>query len=382
MHSWTRERERALFLVSPAATPCGVEMFARGAVRFSKPNGLDATCFKLDGRFSEIAPLWAALVRVDALIVNLPMVAWKRTLFAPALALFLARLQGVRTIVTLHEWADLDWRRRLVLSFYVVFAKTVLFSSPYVRAQFARSLLGWAPFSTGLMPIPANIAPPSRLIRTPLCERLAAEKAQGRLILGHFGSIYPKKQSTFVLNVAAELKRMGRDVFVVFIGGFIRDGANVEAQFHARATALGLSDDVLVTGYIETDAEIYSIFDLVDVFAYSFAEGLTSRRGSILACLQAGRPTLVNRSANADEFEHHPSFQAAIGRSALRLLPTSADAKVFANAINALDLSRKPEPIALFEQGWRDATLAIKRAMSYRPGARNVGSVVGREPTP
>jgi glycosyltransferase involved in cell wall biosynthesis len=381
MLSWKREPERALFLVSPAATPCGVEMFARGAVRFSKLNGLDAACFALDGHFSEIAPLWTALARVDALIVNLPMVAWKRSLLAPALALFLARVRGVRTVVTLHEWADLDWRRRFALRFYVVLAQTILFSSPYVRAQFAHGFLSWLPISTGLVPIPANIARPSQLIRTPFSERLAAEKARGRLILGHFGSIYSKKQSTFVLDVAAELKRMGRDVFVVFIGGFIRDSGNFEPKFHARAATLGLGDDVLVTGYIETDAEIYSIFDFVDVFAYSFAEGLTSRRGSILACLQAGRPVLVNRSANVDEFEHHPSFQAAIGRSALRLLPTSADAKVFANAIDTLDLSSKPEPIVLFEQGWRDAVLAIKRAISYQPGARNLGDV-GREPAP
>jgi glycosyltransferase involved in cell wall biosynthesis len=365
MLSWSREPERALFLVSRTATPCGVEMFVRGAVQSSDANGLDASCFALDGRFSEIAPLWAALARVDALIANLPMVAWKRTFLAPVLALFLARLRRVRTIVILHEWADLDWRRRFVLSFYAVFAETILFSSPYVRGQFDRGLVGWAPFSAGLVPIPPNMAPPSRLIHSPLCERLSTEKARGRLILGHFGSIYSKKQSTFVLDVAAELKRMGRDVFVVFIGGFIRDSGNFEPRFHARAAALGLSDDVLVTGYIETDAEIYSIFDLVDVFAYCFAEGLTSRRGSILACLQAGRPVFVNRSADANEFEHHPSFQVAIAQSALRLLQTSADAKMFADAIDRLDLSRKPEPIALFEQGWRDAILAIKRAMSY-----------------
>ena len=80
---WYQEPQR------PAAS-----MFARGAVRSSRPNGFDATCFTLDGHFSEIAPLWAALARVDALIVNLPMVAWKRTFLAPALALFLARLQA------------------------------------------------------------------------------------------------------------------------------------------------------------------------------------------------------------------------------------------------------------------------------------------------
>ncbi|HYC25372.1 MAG TPA: glycosyltransferase, partial [Roseiarcus sp.] len=302
--------------MSRAATPCGVEMFARGAVRCSKPNGLDATTFTLEGRFSEIGPLWTALTRSDALIVNLPMVAWKRTFLAPALALFLARMRGVRAIVVLHEWGDLNWRRRFVLAFGLVFAQTILFSSPHVRSQFARGLLGRAPFATGLAPIPANIARPPRPIRTALCERLASEKARGKLIIGHFGSIYPKKQSTFVLDVVAELRRMRRDVFVVFVGGFVRDGGDVETKFQARASALSLKDDVLVTGYIHTDAEIYAIFELVDVFVYCFAEGLTSRRGSILACLQSGRPLVVNGPRHPGEFDHHRSFRKAMAAPA------------------------------------------------------------------
>jgi hypothetical protein len=33
MLSWKRERKRALFLLSATATPCGVEMFARGSLK-------------------------------------------------------------------------------------------------------------------------------------------------------------------------------------------------------------------------------------------------------------------------------------------------------------------------------------------------------------
>ena len=382
MFSWKREGERALFLVSATPTPCGVEMFARGRLKSSAANGIDGVGFALNGRLGEITSLWTALADVDALIVNFPMVAWKRTLLAPALALLSARLRGVRTIVTLHEWADLDWRRRLVIGAYLLFAQTVLFSSPHVRAQFARSLFGWAPFATGLVPIPANIARPSQLTPTALSDRLAVEKSKGRLILGHFGSIYPRKQSSFVLDVAAELKLLRRDVFVVFIGGFVRDSGRVEAEFRARASALGLSDDVLVTGYVEKDAEIYRLFESVDVFAYSFAEGLTSRRGSILACLQSGRPLVVNQPGSANEFDHHPSFRLAMAGTAIRLVPTLSTAKDFATVINAMDLSRKPEPIALFEESWRDAALAIRKAMSFRPAARSVARLIGRKPTP
>jgi hypothetical protein len=147
MSVWSQRANGAvLFLLSASKTPCGVEMFARGLLQSCRAIGVDGRAATLIGRLRETPRLWKAIGDAGALVVSLPVVAWKRALLMPALALLLARLRGARTIVVMHEWADLDWRRRMVIACYLLLAETVLFSSPMVRAQFERSLIGWLPF--------------------------------------------------------------------------------------------------------------------------------------------------------------------------------------------------------------------------------------------
>ena len=46
-------------------------------------------------------------------VCNFPIVAWKRVMFRPLLALAIARLRGRRVILIQHEWAGLHWLRRI-----------------------------------------------------------------------------------------------------------------------------------------------------------------------------------------------------------------------------------------------------------------------------
>jgi glycosyltransferase involved in cell wall biosynthesis len=200
-------------------------------------------------------------------------------------------------------------------------------------------------------------------VSTGAVERLRKQRESGRFIVGQFGSIYPKKQASFLLEVACDARNRNLDVFVVFIGGFVKGLDNGEAQFLSRVKELGLEDFVLVTGYIETDAEIFSLFDAVDVFVYAFNEGLSSRRGSVLACLQSGRPVLVNAPIGRDEFAHHPVFQDLIGRGALLFVPSNASTSEFAGAI--VEVSRRPSLTMpeIFTTAWQDAAIALRKAL-------------------
>jgi glycosyltransferase involved in cell wall biosynthesis len=350
-------------LASPSKAPCGVEMFARGLARAAAELGLDSRSVAVAGRWGDAPALWRALAGAGALVVNLPVVAWKRALLTPLLALAIGRLRGARTVVVLHEWADLHPLRRASISVYLLLAQVVLFSSPTVRDELLRTPLGRLPFAVGLAPIPPNIAPPSARLRSPAVARIEAERAEGRLVLGHFGSIYPKKQSTFVLDVAHALQAMNREVFVVFIGGFVKASDDAEARFFARARELGLDASIMVTGYVDSDAEIFALFDAVDLFVYSFAEGLTSRRGSVLTCLESGRPVVVNAARRQSEFDHHPVFRRLIAQGALQFAPTDAAPADFAQAIEAIGAERRVETPEIFAPAWRDAAAALRAAL-------------------
>jgi glycosyltransferase involved in cell wall biosynthesis len=350
-------------LVSPSKAPCGVEMFARGLARAAGEVGLDSRSVAVAGRWGDAPALWRALAGAGALVVSLPVVAWKTALLTPLLALAIARLRGARTIVVLHEWADLHPLRRAFVSAYLLFAQVVLFSSPTVRDEFLSSPVGRLPFALGLAPIPPNIAPPKARLRSPAVERVEAERARGRLVLGHFGSIYPKKQSTFVLDVAQALQGMNREVFVVFIGGFVKASDDAEARFFAHARELGLEASIMVSGYIESDAEIFALFDAVDLFVYSFTEGLTSRRGSVLTCLESGRPVIVNAAKSESEFDHHRLFRGLIAQGALQIVPINAAPADFARAIDAIGADRRAVAPEIFAPAWRDAAVALRAAL-------------------
>jgi glycosyltransferase involved in cell wall biosynthesis len=362
----SRVNRRIVFLVSPSPTPCGIEMFARGLACAVGRAGRDAQCVAVTGERGDAGSVWRALAGARAIVVSLPVVAWKRALLTPLLALALARARGARTIVVLHEWADLHPLRRAFLSIYLLFAQTILFSSPIVREAYARSALGRLSFAGGLMPIPPNIAPPEARNGSPLLERIRKERACGSLIIGHFGAIYPKKQSTFVLDVAHALEASGRKAFAAFIGGFVKANDNVEELFLAHAQRLNLESSIAVSGYVESDAEIFALFDAVDVFVYSFAEGLTSRRGSILTCMESGRPVIVNAPRYAGEFDHHPTFRNLIARGALRLLPPDANPGDFAQAIFAL-VAPPASNSDMFRLAWRDAAAALCVAIDAWP---------------
>jgi glycosyltransferase involved in cell wall biosynthesis len=121
-----------------------------------------------------------------------------------------------------------------------------------------------------------------------LRQRLAAAREGGQLVIGHFGSIYPGKQPNALLNIGAILKQRGLKPLIVYIGSFIRGVDKVEQEFHARAAELGMSDDVIVSGYVASDHEVFGLFSEVDAFCYPLDEGLTARLAPRNGCKQSG----------------------------------------------------------------------------------------------
>jgi glycosyltransferase involved in cell wall biosynthesis len=362
--SSSRSAVRALFLISPSTTPCGVEMFTRRLAGTWTDIGLVKESVVIGGGFHDIFAVRKALDVADAVVVNFPIVAWKRVLLAPLLAFVAALARGKETILVAHEWDDLDWRRRLVLMVYALFARRIILSSPMVRARYLQS--GFARMirrPTSIVPIPPNIERRRLLAASQIAEQIRARR-KDKIVIGHFGSIYPKKQSEFVLSVAAEMKRMGRDVLVVFVGEFIKGLDTVKEDFNRRLDLLELRNDVIVTGYVERPEEIFTLFEEVDYFVYRFAEGLSSRRSSVLACLQTGKPVLVNAPAGVDEFDHHRIFSFALDNDILRLLPVSADAKAYAMALAVSSPSGETRAIEMYDASWRDAAHALEAAMN------------------
>src|SRR3569833_2663003 len=333
----SRHTVQVLFLDAGPHMQCGVGQFGlrlSGTIETIAPGS--TASLTLPREQGSVREFLEAIEATAKVVCNLPIVAWKRVIVKPLMALAIARLLKRRVILIQHEWGGLHALRRIAYLPALWLADRIVMFSPLVAGELADDVVArWARHKIVLAALPPNIAAPAETSSSPLRQRLAAARAAGRPVIGHFGSIYPGKQPTALLGIGAALARRGVRPLIVYIGSVIRGMEDVENEFNTRAAALGLKDDVVVSGFISSDAEFFGLFEEVDVFCYPFSEGLTARRSSILACVQSGRPLVVTGPADPHEFDHHPRFKALIDGGAIVLMPQGSDEASYANAIMA-----------------------------------------------
>ena len=332
----TSESEyRTLFLGAGPQMQCGVGQFTRLlGETVTKLDSDSATTLTLTRSEGTIGDIWRAVASARNVVCNFPIVAWKRVIFRPLLALAMARLRGRHVILIQHEWAGLHWLRRITYIPALLLAHGIVTFSPLIRRELADdALVGWAARKCVLAPLPPNIEAPTKIADSKLRQRLAAARQDGRLVIGHFGSIYPGKQPNALLNICAILRERRLRPLLVYVGSFIRGIDKVEEEFYARAAELGIADDVIVSGYVESDQEVFGIFGEIDMFCYLLEEGLTARRASILTCVQSGKPVIVTEPAEPGEFDHHSRFKALIDQGAIVLVPRGISDDAYADRI-------------------------------------------------
>jgi glycosyltransferase involved in cell wall biosynthesis len=352
---------RALILGAGPQMQCGVGQFTlRLAETLEKREPGSTAALTLSQTKGSPAAIWRAVGSARNIVCNFPIVAWKRVILTPLLALSFARLRGRRVILVQHEWSGLHWLRRITYLPAVMLADRIVMFSALVRKELADDpLVGWTARKCTLAPLPPNIEAPAGIADSKLRQRLAEARARGQLVIGHFGSIYPAKQPNALLSICATLKARGLKPLVVYIGSFIRAMDNVEEDFYARAKELGVAGDVIVTGYVASDHEVFGLFSELDVFCYPLDEGITARRSSILAGVQSGKPLIVTGPAEADEFDHHPRFKELIDRGAIVPVARGAGADDYADRIVAA-VKRPSIPMPFdFDGWWRDCGEAI-----------------------
>jgi glycosyltransferase involved in cell wall biosynthesis len=352
---------RALFLGAGPQMQCGVGQFTR--LLYEAIEKLDpgrSTTLTLTQSQGSVADIWRAVGSAQSVVCSFPIVAWKRVIWRPLLALTIARLRRRRVVLIQHEWESLHWLRRLTYLPALLLTDTIIMFSPLVLRELAgHPLVGWTAAKCVLVPLPPNIEASSEIADSPLRQQLAAARESGRLVIGHFGSIYPGKQPNALLDIAAILKRRGRNPLVVYVGSFIQAFDNVEPDFYAHVGKLGLSNDVIVSGYVTSDAEVFGLFSEIDAFCYPLAEGLTARRSSVLASVQSGRPVIVTGPIDADEFDHHPRFKALIDRGAISPVPSDSPYEAYADRIvQTLESPPAQRPFD-FDGWWRDVAESV-----------------------
>ena len=190
---------------------CGVGQFTRLLVRDRSRSSIPAarTTLTLTRTEGSIAEIWRAVGSARNVVCNFPIVAWKRVIFRPLLALAMARLRRRRVILIQHEWAGLHWLRRIT---YLPGAAACRYHRDVLAAGAARTRrrplgrLDRAKNACWRRCRRTSKRPPGPPI--PSCGSGSPPRAKsGRLVIGHFGSIYPGKQPNALLDIGASPRR-------------------------------------------------------------------------------------------------------------------------------------------------------------------------------
>lgn len=255
-------------------------------------------------RAGEMARIVDMAIRYELDVVNIQYQAAAYNMRSPAVNWLPWRLKGVtRTAVTFHDlrvpylFPKAGPLRQLALRFMARQAQAVIATN----ADDFRILVEWGvePERLRQIPIGSNVE-----ARPPVAGEVAAARAALGLrpadcLLGYFGFLNPSKGADTLLRALAQLDEQAH---LVFVGG--RTGAsdpdNNEAFFQRldhQIAQLGLGERVHWTGFLD-DAAVSAHLYAADMMVMPYRDGVSLRRGTLMAALAHGRPLITTRPAS------------------------------------------------------------------------------------
>lgn len=113
------------------------------------------------------------------------------------------------------------------------------------------------------------------------------------LVLGYFGFLNASKGGENLIASLAALVRAGYDAYLLMIGGTVgaSDATNIAylARIREAIIGYGLFSRVIWTGYLSNQG-VSAAFGIVDICVLPYQDGVSFRRGSLMAALAHGLP--------------------------------------------------------------------------------------------
>ena len=180
------------------------------------------------------------------------------------------------------------------------------------------------------------------------------------LVLGVFGMAHPSRPFSAVAAAAAALRLAGRQARILYIGG---DGPALRAALAEADRANAITD-----GPLPAD-ECSRRLSAVDVAFSTYIDGVSTRRGAMMAALQHGIATVGTVGVNTD-----PELRDLNAANALALVPAGDDAAVVAAVFHLADNPAERRRLAdagrrLFEErySWPVIASSMLSSLARRP---------------
>lgn len=289
-------------------------------------------------RWSDVGMIADVALRYELDVLNIQYQAAAYNMRSAAINLAPARLRGIApVVVTFHDlrvpylFPKAGGLRDLVVRLLARSAQGAIATN---GADFEQ-LLAWGLPSERVrqIPIGSNVTPHRVMPESVAVVRRQLGLRPADRLLGYFGFVHESKGADLLVEALAALPG---DVHLVFVGGRTgaSDRANNEAflvRLDASVERLGLASRVHWTGFLD-DPGVSAHLQACDLMVLPYRDGVSLRRGTLMAALAHGRPVLSTQPpAPVPELRHGenvwlvpPDDAGALADAALALLEDGA----------------------------------------------------------
>lgn len=255
--------------------------------------------------WGDVSRIAEVAIRYDLEVLNIQYQAAAYNMRSPAINLAPWRLKGLATtVVTFHD-----------LRVPYLFPKAGRLRQFFVRVAAKRShgvivtnggdrqtVAEWTLGKTALteIPIGSNIIVHDTTSRAVSDARRRLGLSDDDFLLGYFGFLNPSKGADLLVQALAQL---GKDVHLLFIGGRTgssdrQTNAQFVAQVQEEAAERGVSERLHATGFVP-DRETSTYLQAADLIVLPYRDGVSLRRGTLMAALAHGRPIVSTQPETA-----------------------------------------------------------------------------------
>lgn len=253
-------------------------------------------------RWSAVNAIVDITIRYDLNVVNLQYQAAAFDMNIPAINLLPWRMREIsHTVVTFHDlrvpylFPKAGRLRPWVVEKLARSAEAVIVTNPEDLVLLKEK--GIDRRRLRLIPIGSNV----RAIQPPVTRVRALRKELGLgeedLLIGYFGFLNASKGADVLIQV---FQQLDPNVHLAFIGAKTgsSDPENVAFldRIESEIKRLNLNSRVHWSGYLP-DAELSTYFAAVDIMVMPYRDGVSLRRGTLMAILSNGRPLITTEPA-------------------------------------------------------------------------------------
>jgi len=211
---------------------------------------------------------------------------------------FLPSMAGLPSVVTFHDlrlpylFPKASPLRRAAVNYFAHSASGVIVTNPEDHQTLQRDSkvkhLAEIPIGSNINPREFHNGVPNTRYR----RRWGLSETEA--VVGYFGFLNASKGDETLLRALAQLPNYQ----LLIIGG--RTGTSdptnekYAVELDTLAASLGLANRIIRTGYLPPD-ETAQAFLACDLMAMPYMDGASSRRGTLMACLAHGMPTITTR---------------------------------------------------------------------------------------